>query len=114
MMLAGTPRVEPLASLAALPPVSGEVAHAGARAREFLTAVRAELHARHDAGTGGLALVAAYTDAIDHLVRLLFADASVHYMSRNARINQRCASPSRPMALFASPNCTIAPRSCSS
>src|SRR5262249_60408563 len=65
-------------------------AGAGAGAREFLVRVREELRARQDAGIGGLALVAAYTDAIDRLVARLVADATLHYQSKNPRLNQRC------------------------
>jgi [protein-PII] uridylyltransferase len=91
MMLA-TPRgFTRLTAVDTLPAVSGDVSRTGALARDFLALVRTEIHARHDAGEGGMAVVAAYTDAVDHLVRLLFADASEHFVSRNARINQKCA-----------------------
>ena len=90
MLLATTPSFEPLRSLDTLPPVSGNAARAGARAREFLVRVREEVRARQDAGVGGLALVAAYTDAIDRLVARLVADATLHYQSKNPRLNQRC------------------------
>jgi [protein-PII] uridylyltransferase len=90
MLLATTPSFEPLRSLEILPPVSGNAARAGARAREFLVRVRDELRARQDAGIGGLALVAAYTDAIDRLVARLVADATLHYQSKSPRLNQRC------------------------
>src|SRR5262249_42264967 len=76
MLLATTPSFETLRSLDILPPVSGNAARSGARAREFLVRVREELRARQDAGVGGLALVAAYTDAIDRLVARLVADAT--------------------------------------
>lgn len=89
-MLAGTPAFTPLASAATLPPVDGEVARAGAIAREYLGRVRAEVRARHESGVGGLALVAAYTEAVDRLVRFLYADASAHFTSRYARLNQQC------------------------
>src|SRR5262249_20414343 len=90
MLLATTPSFEPLRSLDILPPVSGNAARAGARAREFLVRVREELRSRQDARVGGLALVAAYTDAIDRLVARLVADATLHYQSKNPRLNQRC------------------------
>jgi [protein-PII] uridylyltransferase len=90
MMVAETPAFVPLASAETLPAVSGEVARAGAVAREYLGRVKAEVRARHESGVGGLALVAAYTDAVDRLVTFLFADASTHFLSRYARLNQQC------------------------
>jgi [protein-PII] uridylyltransferase len=90
MLLATPPSFEPLQSLDVLPPVSGNAARAGARAREFLARVRDELRARHEGGAGGLAIVAAYTEAIDRLVERLFTDATLHYQSKNPRLNQRC------------------------
>ena len=91
MVLAGTPSFTPLASAGTLPAADGEVARAGAVAREYLARVQAEVRERHEAGAGGLQLVAAYTDAVDRLVRLLFANASTHFLSRYARLNQQCA-----------------------
>ena len=92
MVLARTPAFTPLAAVTTLPAVTGEHAsRPGHLARDFLARVRAELQTRHEAGEGGLALVAAYTDAVDHLVRFLAAEATAHYASRYARINQRCA-----------------------
>src|SRR2546422_3439106 len=92
MVLARTPAFTPLAALATLPAVTGETARrAGQISRDYLARVRTEVQARQDAGEGGLALVAAYTDAIDHLVRFLAAEAAAHYALRYARINQRCA-----------------------
>src|SRR6266849_5662525 len=90
MMLARPPAFAPLASAGALPETLDDVARAGAVAREYLGRVRAEVHERHDAGAGGRELVAAYTDAVDRLVRFLFANASAHFMSRFARLNQQC------------------------
>jgi [protein-PII] uridylyltransferase len=89
MVLAGTPPFTPLAAAATLP-AEADVGAAGTVAREYLALVRTELHQRHDAGAGGLVVVAAYTDAIDRLVRLLFDVFSTHFLSRNARINQKC------------------------
>ncbi len=92
MVLARTPAFTPLAAVTTLPIITGEHAsRPGHLARDFLARVRAELQTRHEAGEGGLALVAAYTDAVDHLVRFLAAEATAHYASRYARINQRCA-----------------------
>jgi [protein-PII] uridylyltransferase len=92
MMLAGDPAFTPLPAASTLPAPAGDVARAGTVAREYLARVREEVRARHDAGEGGLAVVAAYTDALDRLVRLLFADASQHFLSKNARINQKFAA----------------------
>jgi [protein-PII] uridylyltransferase len=89
MVLARPPALTPLGSIATLP-AAGEVARAGAITREYMGRVRAEVRERHERGDGGLALVAAYTDAVDHLVRFLFGMAHAHFMSRNPRINQRC------------------------
>jgi [protein-PII] uridylyltransferase len=91
MILARTPPFAPLAAVATLPEPTGEIEAAGTIARDYLTRVRAEVHARHDAGAGGLVLVAAFTDAIDRLVQLLFANATDHFMVRYPRISQRCA-----------------------
>jgi [protein-PII] uridylyltransferase len=90
MILATPPTIVPLDALGTLPEPTGNIAEAGAVAREYLARVKAELRARHDAGAGGLAIVAAYTEAIDRLICLLFADATLNFQSRNLRINQRC------------------------
>jgi [protein-PII] uridylyltransferase len=92
MMLAATPAFTPLVSAGSLPEPDGDAARAGVLAREYLARVRAEIQERHDAGTGGLALVAAYTDAIDRLVRFLFDDARLHFGSRHARLHQPCTA----------------------
>lgn len=90
MILATPPAFEPLQSIGTLPPVDPNVSRVGATAREFLLRSREELRQRHDAGAGGLVVVAAYTDAIDRLVEWLFAKAAEHYHSKNPRLNQRC------------------------
>jgi len=92
MMLARPPAFAPLTSAASLPEVDGQVAEAGTIARDYLARVRAEVRARHEAGAGGLEVVAAYTDAVDRLVRFLFANATGHFMSRFARLNQQCTA----------------------
>ena len=76
MILATTPSFEPLRCVSTLPDVHQNVARAGSTAREFVQAAREELRQRHDGGAGGLAVVAAYTDAIDHLVEWLFDNAT--------------------------------------
>jgi [protein-PII] uridylyltransferase len=90
MILAAAPAFTPLAATSVLPAAGGEVDRAAAVTRDYLGRVHAELRARHEAGAGGLAVVAAYTDAVDHLVRHLFTTASTHFLSRNPRINQKC------------------------
>lgn len=90
MILATTPPFEPLRCVSTLPDVHQNVARAGSTARVFVQAAREELRQRHDGGAGGLAVVAAYTDAIDHLVEWLFDNATAHYQARNPRLNQRC------------------------
>jgi [protein-PII] uridylyltransferase len=89
MMIAGAPEFVALASARSLREIDG-AGRASTAAREYLAAVRAEIRERHDAGAGGLGLVAAYTDAIDRLIRTLCAAATRHFVSRNARIDQRC------------------------
>src|SRR6476661_5075435 len=91
MMLAGTPPFTPLRSAATLPDPSDQVGEAGTAAREYLARVRAEVRERHEAGAGGLEVVAAYTDAVDHLVRFLFASATSHFAARFPRLDQQCA-----------------------
>jgi [protein-PII] uridylyltransferase len=90
MILATPPAFEPLQSTATLPAVDPNVSGVGATAREFVLRSHEELRRRHDAGAGGLTVVAAYTDAIDRLVEWLFAKAADHYHSKNPRLNQRC------------------------
>jgi [protein-PII] uridylyltransferase len=91
MMLAGMPAFAPLRSAATLPEPSGEVAEAGTAARDYLARVRGEIRERHEAGAGGLEVVAAYTDAVDQLVRFLFASARSHFAARFPRLDQQCS-----------------------
>src|SRR5207247_11217398 len=92
MVLARTPAFTPLAVLSTLPAVTGEaVRGAGQIARDYLARVRTELHARQDAGEGRPVLIAAHTDAVDHLVRFHPEEAAAHYDLRYARITQRYA-----------------------
>jgi len=90
VILARTPEFTPLPCIGTLPAVEGDVTRVGVVARDYLTRARAGVRERHEAGVGGLALVAAYTEAIDHLVAFLFAEASTHFLSRSARLNQKC------------------------
>jgi [protein-PII] uridylyltransferase len=91
MILAAPPAVEPLPVTQTIPPVDGDIDVGGRVAREFLPRARDEIRARHVGGASGLAVVAAYTDAIDRLVRFLYGNASLHYSSKNPLITQRCA-----------------------
>jgi [protein-PII] uridylyltransferase len=91
MILAATPAVEPLPVTAALPEVDGDLDRGPRLAREFLERARHEVRERHDGGASGLAVVTAYTDAIDRLVRFLFGNATLHFETRNPLITQRCA-----------------------
>src|SRR5258708_7828983 len=91
MMLAGTPPFTPLPSAATLPEPTDQVADAGVAAREYLARVRGEVRERHDGGAGGLGVGAAYTDAVDRLVRFLFTSATSHFAARFPRLNQQCA-----------------------
>jgi [protein-PII] uridylyltransferase len=90
MILAKTPPFAPLESAATLPPPEDSIETVGAIAREYAGRVQVEMRVRQDAGEGGLALVAAYTDAIDRLLEFTFAAASTDFLSRYPRINQRC------------------------
>jgi [protein-PII] uridylyltransferase len=91
MILATTPAFEPLSATRALPSVDGDIHKGPGLIREYLAHARGEIRERHLAGASGLAVVAAYTDAIDHLVRFLFGNATLHYQVRNPLITQRCA-----------------------
>jgi [protein-PII] uridylyltransferase len=92
MILARTPTFEPLECVATLPAPEGRIAAVGKIAREYAARVQAELAARHEGGEGGLALVAAYTDAVDRLLDFIFTAASTDFLSRYPRINQRCTA----------------------
>jgi [protein-PII] uridylyltransferase len=91
MILAATPDVEPLPVTTTLPEVDGDLDEGPRLVREFLEQARREVGGRHDGGASGLAVVAAYTDAIDRLVRFLFGNATLHFQTRNPLITQRCA-----------------------
>ncbi|HJQ84042.1 MAG TPA: [protein-PII] uridylyltransferase [Candidatus Binatia bacterium] len=90
MLLASPPASAPFASATSLPDPTEEVGVAALAAKEYLARVRIEMRARHDAGAGGLELVAAYTDAVDRLVRFLFANATLHFASKFPRLDQQC------------------------
>jgi len=90
VILARPPAVQPFVSPDALPEPTGELDVGAAVARDYLSRVRLAVRARHDGGAGGLEIVTAYTDAVDHLVRFLFANATTHFVSKFARLNQQC------------------------
>jgi [protein-PII] uridylyltransferase len=91
MILASTPAVEPLPITQTLPEVDGDIDVGPRIVRDYLDRARDEVRIRHDAGASGLAVVAAYTAAIDDLVRFLFGNAAFHFQTRNPLITQRCA-----------------------
>jgi [protein-PII] uridylyltransferase len=91
MILASTPAVEPLPITKTLPNVDGDIDVGPRIVRDYLDRAREELRIRHDAGASGLAVVAAYTEAIDDLIRFLFGNAALHFQSRHPLITQRCA-----------------------
>jgi [protein-PII] uridylyltransferase len=89
MIFAAPPPITPLEATATLPPPDGSVEGMAAVARRYVEAVQTEVRARHDGGAGGLAVVAAYTDAIDRLIRYLFESATRDATARNARLKER-------------------------
>ncbi len=92
MTLARTPRFVPLAAIQHIPEPTGARTRTeiGAAVRDYLVQVREEIRVLHDQGTGGCEVVAVYTDAVDRLMRFLYAEAALQFVSRYARINQRC------------------------
>jgi len=80
----------PLDAVALLPPPDGDLSDVAGTATRYLQAARSELRARHDAGAGGIEIVASYTDAIDRLVVYLHDMAQLWYRHRNPRISTRC------------------------
>src|SRR5262245_46296899 len=92
-MLLAVPTAFPrLDSLISLPQPDGDVSQSAARGRAFLSRVRDELRGRSNAVPGnGVALVQAYTEAMDRLVAFLFATAEEHFRERKIHINYRCA-----------------------
>jgi [protein-PII] uridylyltransferase len=89
MIFAASPQGTPLAATTTLPAPDGNVDGMASVARRYVEVVQAEVRARHEAGAGGLAVVAAYTDAIDHLIRYLFENAARDATARNARLKER-------------------------
>ncbi len=62
----------------------------GEQARDYLQRVKAALCERHRGGASGHEIVAAYTAAMDQLIRTLFEAASAACAERFARLDQRC------------------------
>ncbi|MGH7893132.1 MAG: [protein-PII] uridylyltransferase [Candidatus Binatia bacterium] len=91
MILASTPETSPLSVTTSLPPVDGAVDAGSPLARRFIEEARTEVRSRHEAGASGRAVVAVYTEAIDHLVRFLYGNATLHFQARHPLITQRCA-----------------------
>lgn len=89
MILVPTPRVRPLGADHAFPPGPVKPGALGRVARDYVAAIRAELEALHASGTGGLAGVAAYTEAIDRLIRFVFEEARRDAVARNPRLHER-------------------------
>jgi [protein-PII] uridylyltransferase len=82
---------EPLLSaIPALPAPQSGGGDLGAVARVYLNDVRAALYERHRAGAGGLAVVQAYTSAIDRLIAFLFESATAEYTERYVLADHRC------------------------
>lgn len=90
MLLAVPTAFAHLDSLTSLPEPDGDLTLSGRRAREYLAAVRTEIRQGHDDGAGGIALVQAYTEAMDRLVAFLFSNATLEFKQRNLHINYRC------------------------
>ncbi|HVN86005.1 MAG TPA: [protein-PII] uridylyltransferase [Candidatus Binatia bacterium] len=62
----------------------------GRRAKEFLARAKELLCAEHLNGASGRAVVRAYTQVMDHLVRALFEAATAQYANRYSMLDQRC------------------------
>lgn len=63
----------------------------GGVAREYVVAIRDQLHAWHDAGASGTAVVEGFTAAIDDLVAWLFDAAAEDFRRRYVQLDQSCA-----------------------
>jgi [protein-PII] uridylyltransferase len=63
----------------------------GRVSREFVEQTRACLHAWHDSGAAGVAVVETWTQAIDRLIEFLFDAATASYRRRYVQLDQRCA-----------------------
>jgi [protein-PII] uridylyltransferase len=63
----------------------------GTEAREYLDEARERLFVEHQNGASGTSVVATYTEAMDRMLRSLFAASSELYSERFSRLEQRCA-----------------------
>lgn len=63
----------------------------GRISREYVDQSRARLRTWHDAGASGVAVVEAWTQAIDGLLTFLFDAATAAYRRRYVQLDQRCA-----------------------
>lgn len=79
-----------IVELPALPDFAPDAAW-GTAAREYLDATRELLFAEHQKGASGTSVVEAYTEAMDRMLRALFAAATELYAERFSRLEQRCA-----------------------
>jgi len=79
-----------LRAVPALPAVDPGGADLGAIAKTYLADVRATLYEAHRAGAGGLAVVGAYTSAIDRLIAFLFDSATAEYTEKYVLLDHRC------------------------
>jgi [protein-PII] uridylyltransferase len=77
-------------TIPALPPVQSNGVDLGAVARNYLSELRTGLCQQHRAGAGGLAVVHAYTSAIDRLIAFLFDSATAEYTERYVLLDHRC------------------------
>lgn len=72
-------------------PDPGTAGDLAAIAREYVNDSRERLHAWHDAGAGGVAVVERWTRAVDRLIEFLFEAATAGYRRRYVQLDQRCA-----------------------
>ena len=63
----------------------------GRISREFVDRTRERLYRWHDAGASGVAVVEAWTQAVDRLIEFLFDAATAAYRRRYVQLDQRCA-----------------------
>jgi [protein-PII] uridylyltransferase len=80
----------PAPALPALPDPA-EAEDLGGIAREYVTGARERLRGWHDEGASGVAVVDAWTGAIDRLIEFLFEAATAAYRRRYVQLDQRCA-----------------------
>src|SRR5882757_2883531 len=74
-----------------LPPIDGRRDDLGAVAKTAVLQARARLEAWNAAGANGAQVVAAFTEVMDRVVRLLYSAAVVDVTARNVQANAKCA-----------------------